>query len=280
MTRFILLVALAVFALGANVAFGGSPEQDRQDFVNYYTERFPDVPVDDFINGMYTQVDDEWRARWEEGEDFPNYLVDLDEGETLFHQEFANGNSLANCFAGYEDGIRQNYPYFDGERGEVITIEYAINLCREENGEEPLPYKKGKIAQISAYLANLSNGKTIAVSVPEDNPAAMEWYERGKSHFYSPRGQLDMACADCHYDYAGHRVRTQVLSPALGHPSHFPVYRKKWTGLGTMHRRFAGCNEQVRAKAFPAQSEEYRALEYFLNVMSNGLAVNAPATRP
>jgi sulfur-oxidizing protein SoxA len=46
-----------------------------------------------------------------------------------------------------------------------------------------------------------------------------------------------------------------------------------------MHRRFGGCNEQVRAKAFPAQSPEYRNLEYFLTYMSNGLEVNGPGAR-
>jgi peroxiredoxin family protein len=66
---------------------------------------------------------------------------------------------------------------------------------------------------------------------------------------------------------------------ALGHLTHFPVYRSKWGGLGTTHRRYGGCNKQVRAKPFPAQSEEYRALEYFHTYMSNGLAVNGPGAR-
>ena len=45
-------------------------------------------------------------------------------------------------------------------------------------------------------------------------------------------------------------------------------------GIGT-----GGCNKQVRAKPFPAQSEEYRALEYFHTYMRNGLAVNGPGAR-
>ncbi|MDH5378316.1 MAG: sulfur oxidation c-type cytochrome SoxA, partial [Gammaproteobacteria bacterium] len=56
-------------------------------------------------------------------------------------------------------------------------------------------------------------------------------------------------------------------------------YRAKWQELGTLHRRFGGCNKQVRAKPFKPQSEEYRNLEYFLTYMSNGLKSNAPGMR-
>jgi sulfur-oxidizing protein SoxA len=74
-------------------------------------------------------------------------------------------------------------------------------------------------------------------------------------------------------------VRADTLSPALGHATHFPVYRLKWSGLGTLHRRYGGCNKQVRALPFKAQSDEYKALEYFHTYMSNGIEVNAPSTR-
>jgi sulfur-oxidizing protein SoxA len=49
--------------------------------------------------------------------------------------------------------------------------------------------------------------------------------------------------------------------------------------MGTLHRRFSGCNKQVRAKPFPAQGEEYRNLEYFMTYMNNGLELNGPGAR-
>jgi sulfur-oxidizing protein SoxA len=95
-----------------------------------------------------------------------------------------------------------------------------------------------------------------------------------------------MACADCHYYYSGNKIRADILSPALGHTTGFPVYRNKWAGksksgdgMGTMHRRYGGCNKQVRAKPFKAQSDEYKALEYFHTYMSNGLEINGPSQR-
>jgi hypothetical protein len=45
------------------------------------------------------------------------------------------------------------------------------------------------------------------------------------------------------------------------------------------HRRFVGCNKQVRAKAFKPQGDEYRNLEYFLTYMSNGIPWNGPGAR-
>ena len=49
--------------------------------------------------------------------------------------------------------------------------------------------------------------------------------------------------------------------------------------MGTLHRRYGGCNKQVRAKPFKAQSDEYKALEYFHTYMSNGLELNGPSQR-
>jgi sulfur-oxidizing protein SoxA len=184
---------------------------------------------------------------------------------------------MADCFPNGGIGVRQNYPYFDVDRKEVITLELAINECREANGEKPLKYAKGPIADISAYMAFTSRGSTIDVEIPNDD--ALAWYERGKRHFYAKRGQLNMACADCHVYNAGMYVRADKLSPAMGHPSHFPVFRSKWGELGTLHRRYKGCNEQVRAKSFKPQSEEYRALEYFHTYMANGLEINGPGAR-
>ena len=74
-------------------------------------------------------------------------------------------------------------------------------------------------------------------------------------------------------------MRSDLLSPALGNLSHFPVYRLKWQSLGTPHRRFGGCNKQVRAKPYKSQSDEYKALEYYLTFMMAGLEANGPGTR-
>ncbi|MGV6851280.1 MAG: sulfur oxidation c-type cytochrome SoxA, partial [bacterium] len=265
--RKIIIAGLAGLSL-LSAAAVASPEQDRQAFVNYFLNRF-DVKISDYINGVYA-LDAGAHAQWLEIEEFPPYELAVDEGKALFEKPFANGKGYKDCFDNGGIAIRQNYPYFDVKRGTVITLELAINECREANGEKALKWKKGKIAAISAYMAYTSRGKKINTVIPDD-AKALAAYEAGKKFFYSRRGQLNMSCAHCHVQGAGQRLRADITSPALGHVTHFPVYRSKWGELGTLHRRFGGCNKQVRAKPLKAQSEAYKNLEYFLSYMSNGL---------
>ncbi len=271
-----LLTILLGAALAAGIAWA-TPEDDRLAFIKHYEKRFPDVAYEDYINGVYA-IDAEAYDQWQEIEEFAPYELALADGKELFETPFANGKTYADCFPNGGIGIRQNYPYFDSETGMVKTIELEINECREKNGEKPLSYKKGKIAAISAYMAYTSRGNKLNIVIPDD-PRAMAAYESGKEFYYSKRGQLNFSCADCHVYNAGMMVRADKLSPALGHPTHFPVYRSKWDDMGTLHRRFDGCNKQVRAVPLKSQGEEYRNLEYFLTYMSNGMEVNGPGAR-
>ncbi|MDT8387073.1 MAG: sulfur oxidation c-type cytochrome SoxA [Thiogranum sp.] len=277
MKKLLSIVAALGILGGVSAVSVAGPQQDLQEFRSYYAERFPDVKFSDFVNGVYA-IDKASRQEWESIEEFPPYELNIERGKALFNTPFKNGKTYGSCFRNGGIGVRQDYPRFDTASGKVVTLEGAINACREANGEEPLGWKKGAIADISGYMAYTSRGNKMNVVIPSD-PAAMAAYERGKEHFYGKRGQLNMACADCHMHNAGNRVRADLLSPALGHVTHFPVYRSKWGELGTLQRRYGGCNKQVRAKPFKAQSDEYKALEYFHSYMSNGLEVNGPGTR-
>jgi sulfur-oxidizing protein SoxA len=254
-------VLTAAFLVVTPFAAQATPDQDLKEFREHYFKKFPDTPKGDFINGVYS-IDPASREQWEAFEEFPSYEIFVDKGEQLFNKKFANGKGFADCFPNYKKGIRQNYPYFDTKAGQVVTLESAINKCLKDNGEKPYKTKTGNIAYVSAYLAFLSRGNKLNIKVPND-PKAMAAYNRGKKHFYAKRGQLNISCADCHYHYAGSKIRADILSPALGHPTGFPVYRNKWAGdsdkgdgMGTLHRRYGGCNKQVRAKPFSAQSDE------------------------
>src|SRR5665213_1451697 len=80
--------------------------------------------------------------QWVEKEEFPPYEFSLDMGKEMFAKPFKNGKSYADCFANGGIGVRQNYPYFDEKEGKVVTLELALNRCREANGEPPLSYVK------------------------------------------------------------------------------------------------------------------------------------------
>ena len=274
-----LLVIAATLGLisTASLAVQASPQQDLKEFRAYFADRFPDVPFNEYINGVYA-IDQASREQWEAIEEFPPYELNVDKGKSLFNKPFKNGKTYASCFRNGGIAIKQDFPYYDSATGKVITLESAINDCRSKNGEEALKWKKGDIADVSAYMAYTSRGNKTNVTVPADE-GAQAAYKRGKAHFYAKRGQLNMSCADCHQWNAGNRIRADLLSPALGHTTHFPVYRSKWGGLGTMHRRYGGCNKQVRAKPYKAQGDEYRTLEYFHTYMSNDLVMNGPGAR-
>lgn len=274
----VIIVAAATGLLMVSGIALASPQQDLQAMRDYYQQRFPDVAIDDYVNGAYA-LDADLRRQWKSLMEFPPYEFALAHGEELFNSAFENGKSYADCFPNDGIGIRQDYPYFDTESGEVITLELAINQCREDNGEQPLPYKTGDIAAISAYMAYTSRGNAFDIKIPDD-PAALAAYQAGKEFFYSRRGQLNFSCASCHVQNPGNNLRSQKVSPALGIVGSFPIHRSKWGSMGTLHRRFIGCNRNVRAKPFAPQSEEYRDLEYFLTYMSNGLPVAGPGVRP
>ena len=273
----LLLIAVTAITAAAPLMSSASPEDDLKAFRGYFMERFPNVPLDEFANGVYA-IDAASREQWEAIEEFPPYEIAIEEGEEIFNTPFKNGKTFASCFRNGGIGIKSDYPYFDTKSGKVKTVELEINECLKKNGEKSLKYKKGKLASLSAYMSYTTRGQMIDIKIPHDQ-RALDAYKHGKQFYYARRGQLNMSCAHCHVDNAGNKIRADLLSPALGHLSHFPVYRSKWGGLGTVHRRFGGCNKQVRAKPFKAQSAEYRDLEYFLTYMSNGIPWNGPGAR-
>jgi len=271
----ISLVALLVTAVSAQAG----PEEDRMAFVKYYKSKFPNVPTEEYANGVYA-IDPIGRENWEAIEEFPPYEPFIDRGQVMWETPFANGKSYKDCFP---DGpaIAHHYPHWDREQGLVMTLPLALNQCREANGEKPLKYKKGPINDILSYVAFQSRGKVVNVEVPKDDPRALAAYEEGKKFYFTRRGQLNFSCANCHVQNVGLKVRTEILSPSVGHITHWPVYRSKvdWGTVGTLHRRFTGCNKNIRAKPMKAQGREYRNLEYFLSYLSNGLELNGPGAR-
>ena len=194
--RLIAASAALVVSLGASPAFATTPQEDLRSFRDYFSQKFPDVPKSDFVNGVYA-LNADFREQWENNEEFPPYEENIEKGKTMFETPFANGKTYAECMPGGGLGTRHMYPYFDSATGDIVTLEGTINKCRTDNGEKALKYKRGPIADLTAYIAYTSRGKTFDIKVPND-PRALAHYENGKKHFYMKRGQLNLACADCH----------------------------------------------------------------------------------
>lgn len=269
----VLLTAISVLG-GLSIAAHATPEKDLKAFRAFYKKKFPKVKFDAYADGLYVLPGaEDRRAEWEAIMEFPPFEIALDKGK-----KFWKKNKLASCFKNGGKGIAQNYPYWDKKKGEVRTLELDINDCLKKKGKKPIKnLKKGKMAQVTAYMKSMSNGKRIKIDL--SNPGARKAYEEGKKFFWARRGQLNFSCSQCHVDNAGKFVGGNLLSAALGHGVGFPAYRSKWGGLGTIHRRYGGCNKQVRAKPLKAQSKAYRSLELYEAYMNTGLPVRAPSQR-
>ncbi len=284
--RVVLLLAPACAALAALAltvprvvaADKADPAVDARAFRNFFFQKFPNVKHEDFVNGPYSMNED-MKRQWQEKEEFPPYEFALDAGREMFATPFRNGKTYADCFPNGGIGIRQNYPYFDDKEGKVVTLELALNRCREANGETPYSYVKDEMASLTAYMAFTSRGQPMDIRIPDD-PRALAAFENGKRYFYTRRGQLNFSCASCHVQSPGERLRAEVLAPALGILNAMPIYRSEWSGMGTISRRFVTCNSQTRAVPLEPQSDEYRDVEYFLSYVANGLPIAGPGARP
>ena len=272
----------AVFVLGTAQPLladnAVDPKADFKAFREYFTKRFPKVPLNDFVNGPYS-MDEGLRKQWKSIEELPPYEFAVERGKEMFAKPFKSGKTFGDCFPNKGIGIRQNYPYFDTKSGEVITLELALNQCREANGEKPFDYTSQDMAALTAYMAFTSRGKPFDIKIPND-PRALAAYRSGEQYFYTRRGQLNFSCASCHVQNPGGHIRTEVLAPALGILNAMPIYRSAWENMGTITRRFRTCNSQVRGVPLPGQDVLYRNVEYYLSYMGNGLPISGPSARP
>jgi sulfur-oxidizing protein SoxA len=269
-------MALCGVLLPAIAMDQSTPEQDRQRWTQYFAQRYPGIAPEEYVYGaMITNPGA--REQYEQIMEFPPFLGDIEKGKKLWETPFKNGKTFADCFPDGGHNVLGNYPYFDDNLGRVITFENALNACLRVNGEAPFAYgERQPMGVLTAYARTLSDGMRMNVRV--DSPGALAKYEAGKDLFFRRIGQLNAACAGCHIYYAGNTMRMEIISPALGHATHWPIFRGG-EQLMTFQGRFKRCMEQMRAVPYGFDSEEWNNLEYFLSAISNGLPLKSSVFR-
>ncbi len=274
----LLLVALSLGATAtATVSMAATmntdPEQSSQQLRDYFKAKYPTINIADYKNGAYIFSADKM-SQWEAAEEFPPYLDAIDAGEALYEKDKA---TFDKCFGSDITKVRVKFPRFNDKTNQVETLEGQINKCRTDAGLKAYKWKKGPIAQVSAYYAYNARGQKINVKI--NSEGAKKAFLAGQNFYVQPRGQFNLSCAKCHTYNAGRKARANILSANLGHTTHFPVYRAKWKHLGTLEYRYTGCNKNMRAKPFKVQSTTYKNLEFFEAYMDNGLEINGPGYR-
>jgi sulfur-oxidizing protein SoxA len=274
-TKLLAGVAGLGIALGAVSAYA-SPESDRQEFTKYYTSKYPNIKIEDYVYGALA-FDEDSKAQYDAIMEFPPFEADVEGGRKMWETPFKNGKTYASCLPNGGKNIAGNYPMFDEAKGKVVTLNDAINDCRTANGEEAFKLgDKNTMGKLTAYVRTLSDGMLSNVKV--QGPKAMAAYEDGKKSFFSRKGQLNFACASCHVQNAGTRLRSELISPAVGHTVHWPVFRGG-DNLVMLQNRYEGCFKQVRAVPPAIGSTTMNNLEYFHSSLSNGLPLKASVFR-
>lgn len=262
-------------ALGA-VSVHASPEKDRQELIKYYTSKYPNVKIEDYVYGALA-FDADSKAQYDAIMEFPPFDSEIEKSRKMWETPFKNGKTYASCVPNGGKMIAGNYPMFDEAKGKVVTLEDVLNDCRVANGEEPYKYNDMKtMGLLTAYVRSLSDGMLMNIKV--EGPKAMAAYNDGKKTFYSRKGQLNFACSSCHVQNAGVRLRSELISPAVGHAVHWPVWRAG-DNLFDIQRRYEGCFKSVRAVSAPQGSTTLNNLEYFHSALSNGLPLTANVFR-
>jgi sulfur-oxidizing protein SoxA len=269
-------ITIAALLAWTPLAASAGPEEERQQLTRFFQQRFPGATLDDYVYGaLITNADG--REQYEQIMEFPPFVGDIERGRKMWETPFHDGKRFADCFDNGGHGVLARYPYFDDKLGRVITFENALNACLRANGEPQLEYgDRNTMGVLTAYARSLSDGARLNVRV--DTPAALARYEAGRELFFRRIGQLNAACAGCHLYNAGNIMRMEIISPALGQATHWPIFRGG-EELMTLQGRFKRCMEQMRAQPFGYDSEEWNDLEYFLSYLSNGLPLKASVFR-
>lgn len=239
-------------------------------------ENWGKYQVEDRRSG-YTYAAKETRAM--QDDEFANPAsIWTDEGEALWNKvEGEAGKSCATCHNGVESmaGVGTRYPKYDFATKKLKNLEQQINTCRTERMKaKAFKYESNELLGMTIFVR--SQSKDMKMNVAIDGNAA-PFFEKGKAFYEERRGQLDMSCKNCHEDNPGKMARANLLSE--GQSNGFPTYRLKWQKAGSLHRRFRGCNKNIRATPFAYGSDEYNNLELYVAWRGRGLPVETPAVR-
>jgi len=252
----LLGLAALLVAYSPVVAHSKSKLKSGYDFATPETQAMQD---DDFANPAFVWVDigeEQWSK------------VD---GEA--------GKSCASCHGddanAFLKGKSTTYPKYSAEDGKMRALQHQINYERTNRMKaKAWKWESDEMLGMTAFIRNQSKGMPLNVSVTGD---AQPFYNKGKRSYMLRRGGLNMSCKNCHIDYPGVKIRANVLTNGL--PNGFPTYRLKWQKVGSLHRRFRGCNKNVRAEPFKSGSDVYTNLELYLTHRANGMSVETPAVR-
>jgi sulfur-oxidizing protein SoxA len=276
-------ITAAVAVVGAGFALAACTMDGKSS--GGYAEN----PYGNDVWSGYETATPETRAM--QDDDFENPGMPMyDAAEVIYNTTDGEaGVSCADCHGAVDDaaggrkgipmkGVAATYPAFDIEDKKPINIELRINKCRTKYQKaKPFKYESDAMLGMTGLIAKQSRGMPRMTTADNPSDALNPFWKKGEEFYYQRRGQLDMSCKHCHEDNALNYVRAEILSQ--GQSNGFPTYRLKWQKPGSLHRRFRGCNKNIRAQPYGYGSDEYLALETYLAWRGRGLPIEGPSVR-
>ena len=255
-----LRLAVALLSLAAVPALAADrPEVDRRSGYDFMSRETRAMQDDDAANpGLLWVADGErlWRAG-----------------------AGAAGTACAGCHGDARtsmQGVAARYPVFDAAASRPINLEQRINQCRVDRQKAPaLAYESPDLLALTAYVARQSRG--LPIEAGRDS-RLVPFLDAGRAAYRRRQGQLDLACSQCHDQYAGRRLAGNAVPQ--GHPTGYPVYRLEWQSLGSLQRRLRNCLTGIRAEPYEYGAPELVNLELFLMWRARGMLLETPAVRP
>jgi len=209
----------------------------------------------------------------------PGMLWVLD-GETLWKRKAgAAERSCQDCHGeapASMRGVAARYPAFDAARGALVNLEQRINACRSERQKaEPFKYESRELLALTVYVGLQSRGLPIAPTIDEKT---RPFLDAGDKFFHLRQGQINLSCAQCHDDNAGHRLAGTPIPQ--GHPTGYPLYRLEWQSVGSLQRRLRNCLFGMRAQSYEFGAPQLVELELYLMWRARDMKIETPAVRP
>ncbi len=190
----------------------------------------------------------------------------------------AAAKSCADCHGGDGTsmrGVAARLPAVEAKTGALLNVEGWINRCRTQHQKaDALPHESRDLLGLTAFVTFQSRGVPRNVSI---DGSARPYFEAGRTFFQTRQGQLNLACAHCHDQNVGRRLRGDLISQ--GQSDGWPAYRLEWQTFGSLHRRLRACSLGVRAEVLEFGAPEYLALELYLAWRGRELPVDSPGVR-
>jgi sulfur-oxidizing protein SoxA len=199
----------------------------------------------------------------------------VDAGKRLFNTKAgAADKACSDCHQTFE-GTFNDLPKLNPRTGSLVNLTTQIQLCRVDQQQAPaISYESEAALALTSFITYQSHGQPVQ---PVTDPDLAAYLESGNTYFSRRKGQLDLACDDCHERSVGKRLRGDIISE--GHGNGYPIYRLEWQSAGSLHRRLRSCDIGVRAEPYALGSQAYIEVELFLRHRAAGLAIETPAVR-